>query len=91
MPMIENPGISDVEASGLGAMSYPFEIGVAMNDGGNFCALMMPAQDWTHWGDEAKRIQRAPQDILETYRKSMRAVADGLNILLAGHIVYPEG
>lgn len=91
MPMVENPYIIDVEASGFGAMSYPIEIGIAMNDGGNFCALIMPAQDWTHWDDEAEKIHRVPRDILETYGKPMREVADSLNILLAGKTVYTDG
>lgn len=90
MPMIEHLYIIDVEASDFGTMSDPIKVGITMSDSGNFCARIRPAQYWTHWDDEAEKIHRAPRDILETYGKPMREVADNLNKLLIGKTVYTD-
>jgi hypothetical protein len=85
------PLIIDVEASGLGDTSYPIEVGVALEQGRKFCTLISPAPDWTHWDAAAERVHRVPRDILETYGKPLREVADQLNDLLADRTLYTDG
>ena len=91
MKIVSEPIIIDVEASGFGHESYPIEIGVAMEDGKKFCSLLLPAEDWTHWDDEAESVHRIARDILETYGKPLPEVANELNKLLKGKTVYTDG
>jgi hypothetical protein len=91
MPSDERPLIIDVEASGFGGTSYPIEIGVALDDGHKYCSLIQPEPEWTHWDDEAQRVHRIPRDLLETYGRPGRDVAQTLNELLASRTVYSDG
>ena len=91
MPSPDTPLIIDVEASGFGGASYPIEIGVALDDGHKYCALILPEPGWTHWDAAAERIHRISRDLLETYGKPGRAVAETLNELLASRTVYTDG
>jgi hypothetical protein len=85
------PAIIDLEASGLGGGSYPIEVGIAAGDSSKYCALILPASDWTHWDKEAEKIHRIARDILETHGKPIRDVADDLNKLYAGQTLYSDG
>jgi len=91
MPSPDRPLIVDVEASGFGGTSYPIEIGVALDDGHKYCSLVHPEPDWTHWDLEAERVHRIPRDLLETYGRPAREVAQTLNELLATRTVYTDG
>ena len=91
MKTISEPIIIDVEASGFGHDSYPIEIGLAMEDGAKYCSLLSPAEDWTHWDDEAENVHRIPRDILETHGKPLMEVANELNELLRGKTIYTDG
>jgi len=91
VPALTRPIIVDVEASGFGGMSYPIEIGVAMEDDKQYCSLISPAPDWDHWDLEAEKIHRIPRDILETYGKPIKEVADRLNEMFAGKTLYTDG
>jgi hypothetical protein len=85
------PLIIDVEASGFGAMSYPIEVGVALDGRDNFCSLILPAPDWTHWDVSAEKIHHIARDILVTYGQPLKKVAGELNNLLSGKTVYSDG
>ena len=91
MPSADRPLIIDVEASGFGGTSYPIEIGVALDDGHKYCSLVLPEPEWTHWDAEAQNVHRITRDILETYGKPGRTVAETLNELLANRTVYTDG
>ena len=91
MPNAVRPLIIDVEASGFGDLSYPIEIGLALDDGHKYCTLIQPAPDWTHWEAEAQKVHRISRDLLETYGRPGRAVAVQLNELLANRTVYTDG
>ena len=91
MAQLENPLIIDVEASGFGALSYPIEIGIAMESDQKYCTLILPAPDWTHWNEAAEKVHRIPRDILETYGKPMAEVTEQLNDLLRGKTLYSDG
>lgn len=86
----ETPIIIDIEASGFGGRSYPIEIGIALDDGGKFCSLILPAPDWDYWDPAAEKVHRIARDILETYGKPAREVAIALNELLCGKTLYTD-
>jgi len=91
MRRLKNPIIVDIEASGFGASSYPIEVGVALDDGTKFCALIMPAPDWEHWDADAEKVHRVSRDILETYGRPVEEVASHLNGLLEGKTLFTDG
>ena len=91
MRRLQNPLIIDVEASGFGVMSYPIEVGVALDDDTKYSSLILPAPEWDHWDDNAEKIHRIARDILETYGKPMQVVAGNLNSLLEGKTLYTDG
>jgi hypothetical protein len=85
------PNIIDVEASGFGGMSYPIEVGVALDDGSKYCALISPASGWEHWDASAESVHRIARDILQTHGKAVREVAEELNRRFAGKTLYTDG
>lgn len=91
MTTATDPWIIDLEASGLQSAAYPIEVGVALDEGRRYCALIAPLPDWTHWDRGAEKVHRIPRDILETYGKPPEKVADDLNDLLAGKTLYTDG
>ena len=91
MRVLEKPNIVDVEASGFGGMSYPIEIGIALENDTQYCSLISPAPDWEHWDSEAEKIHRIARDILETYGKPVQEVTAHLNEMLAGKTLYTDG
>jgi hypothetical protein len=91
MRRLENPIIIDVEASGFGGMSYPIEVGVALDDDTKYCALILPAPEWDHWDSDAEKVHRIARHTLKTYGKPMRQVAADLNELLDGKTLYTDG
>ena len=91
MRALKKPIIIDVEASGLGAVSYPIEVGIALDDDTKYCSLILPAPDWEHWDNDAEKVHRITRDILQTYGKPIREVTSQLNELLEGKTVYTDG
>ncbi|HEY5906683.1 MAG TPA: hypothetical protein VIZ31_01490 [Vicinamibacteria bacterium] len=91
MPSADRPLIVDVEASGFGGASYPIEIGLALDDGHKYCLLVHPEPEWTHWDPEAEKVHRIARDILDSYGRPARDVAQTLNELLATRTVYTDG
>lgn len=91
MPAINQPFIIDIEASGFGPDSYPIEIGLALDDDKKYCTLILPAEDWTHWDEDAEKIHRISRDILETHGRPMEEVANELNDILKDKTVYTDG
>jgi hypothetical protein len=85
------PIIIDIEASGFGPDSYPIEIGLALEEGAKYCALVHPAPEWIHWDDDAEKVHRVSRDILEEYGKPMDEVANELNEILRNKTVYTDG
>ncbi len=91
MRRIEKPIIVDIEASGFGSMSYPIEVGIALEDDAKYCSLILPASDWEHWDSDAEKVHRIARDILETYGNPIQEVAAHLNRLLEGKTLYTDG
>lgn len=84
------PDIIDVEASGFGRGSYPIEVGVALATGRTACFLIRPFDDWTHWTTEAESLHHISRCILHAHGQSPFRVAELLNDLLAGRMVYTD-
>jgi hypothetical protein len=91
MRRLANPIIIDVEASGFGGMSYPIEVGVAMDDDTQYCSLILPAPEWEHWDSDAEKVHQIDRDTLEAHGKPMQEVAANLNELLEGKTLYSDG
>ncbi|MFL0809141.1 MAG: hypothetical protein K6L76_01885 [Agarilytica sp.] len=85
------PYIIDVEASGMGADSYPIEIGLALDAGQLYCSLISPPPCWTHWSGEAEKIHNISRNLIVTKGKCVRTVAAELNALLDGKFVFSDG
>ncbi len=85
------PLIVDVEASGFGSESYPIEVGLALEAGEKFCSLILPAPGWSHWDIEAEKVHGVSREVLETYGKPMKEVAQYLNEKVNGRTVYSDG
>ncbi len=80
----------DVEASGLGAGSYPIEVGIALPDGSTHCTLICPPKDWTHWDESAERLHGISRESLLLSGRSPIDVAMMLNELLGETVVYSD-
>jgi len=88
---IYSPIILDIESSGFGSHSYPIEIGVILEDKTKYCSLIKPESNWVHWSEEAEKIHHIKRDSLINNGKSPYDVANHLNKLLNGKIVYSDG
>lgn len=82
------PIVINVEASGKQPGAYPIEVGVVMEDGGSYCVLVKPEADWTHWDPEAEKCHGLQRDLLFRCGQSVTTVANQLNTLLEGRVVY---
>jgi len=91
MPAHRTPIILDIEASGFGSHSYPIEVGVAMDDGRKFCALVRPKPEWTHWDARAEAVHGVSRDTLVSHGRPPQEVAGALNELLRGRTAYSDG
>ena len=85
------PAILDIEASGFGKGSYPIEIGVAADDGKSYSWLVLPQADWTHWREEAANLHKITRDELMTSGLKPVVIAEQLNDLFEGQILYSDG
>jgi hypothetical protein len=85
------PAILDIEASGLGAHSYPIEIGVVLADGSKFCALLSPDPAWSHWDPSAEALHGITRDLLATHGRALADVAHELNEFLGPRTLYSDG
>lgn len=83
----------DIEASSLGADSYPIEVGWAsvMTEGEIRKAAMLikPAPNWTDWSHEAERVHGIPRTALHAGR-SLSYVARVLNERFAGETLFSD-
>lgn len=85
------PFIIDVEASGLGADSYPIEIGVALQPDQRYSCLITPAPSWLHWDDGAERLHGISRAKLQASGAPVAQVAQTLNDRLEGLLLFSDG
>lgn len=80
----------DVEASGFGPGSYPIEIGIAGPGAALHCFLIRPLPEWRHWDARAEALHGISRQVLQTHGRTPLEVADRLNALLRGQVVYSD-
>lgn len=85
------PAILDFEASGLGASSYPIEVGVALGDGRKFCSLIAPLPQWQHWDPRAEALHGIGRELLAARGRAPAEVATELNGLVGEATLYSDG
>ena len=89
-PAFAGPPVMDIEASGLGAGSYPIEIGIVLANGDAYCTLIAPEPDWTHWDEEAHAVHGIARSTLHQFGKAACVVAAELDRRLAGTTIYSD-
>lgn len=88
MSFLLPPPIIDIEASGFGSASYPIEVGFVLPDGTSYCALIQPAEGWSHWDESAERVHLVNRQTLQEHGRPAHEVARQLNTRLQGQTVY---
>ena len=84
------PNIIDIEASGFGKESYPIEVGYVLGNGDSFCSLILPAEDWNKWDEEAEKIHGIKQQTLLQVGHPVSEIAQTLNHQLSGETLYSD-
>lgn len=82
----------DLEASGLGAHSWPIEVGWCFVGGGVQSVLIAPADSWPRdaWNAEAAALHGISMDDLTMHGQTIGRVCHQLNEALSGVEVYSD-
>lgn len=82
----------DLEASGLGADSWPIEVGWCFPEGDPSAHLIRSAGDWkdTAWDPEAEALHGISREVLTTSGEAPKVVCTALNAALSGVKVYSD-
>jgi len=82
----------DFEASGLGARSWPIEIGWAFEDGVGESLLVSPAPDWSmdEWNPRAEKLHGISPKMLSDLGVSAESACDRAISALADCAVYSD-
>lgn len=80
----------DLEASGIHPDSYPIEVGIFGEAGLSFACLIKPADYWQHWSHDAQDLHQIDRHQLIDEGIPTSLVAQELNALFAGKILWAE-
>lgn len=82
----------DFEASGLGARSWPIEVGWAFADGAGESLLISPAPEWSmdYWDPKAERLHGITPRMLSDLGVSADAACDRIGAALGECAVYSD-
>lgn len=82
----------DVEASGLGARSWPVEVGWAFDGGAPTAMLVRPRPEWSSdaWDPKAQALHGLDRERLEREGQDAREVCLAMNEALADAEVYSD-
>lgn len=82
----------DLEASGLGADSWPIEVGWCFPVGNPSARLIRSAEDWKDaaWDPNAEALHGISRDVLAASGEAPKDVCSALNTALAGVKVYSD-
>lgn len=88
----EQVAFIDFEASGLGARSWPVEVGWAFLAGEATSFLIRPSSDWpmSDWDPEAERLHGLGKPFLDENGRDPREVATMMNEALVARKVYSD-
>lgn len=93
LPVARKLAFIDLEASGLGARSWPLEVGWALAESGEPVSLLIkPDNSWSDdaWDANAERLHGLNRMVLERDGKSARDVCNSMNAALAGADVFSD-
>ncbi|HNS85351.1 MAG TPA: hypothetical protein PKH09_00530 [Parvularculaceae bacterium] len=84
--MAERLAFIDFEASGLGARSWPIEVGWAFEDGAGESFLVSPAPEWSldDWDPRAEKLHGVSLKMLSDLGVSAETACDRVSAALAG-------
>ncbi|HNR75822.1 MAG TPA: hypothetical protein PKM48_01740 [Parvularculaceae bacterium] len=90
--MAERLAFIDFEASGLGARSWPIEVGWAFEDGAGESFLVSPAPEWSldDWDPRAEKLHGVSLKMLSDLGVSAETACDRVSAALAGCAVYSD-
>ncbi|MEK7266158.1 MAG: hypothetical protein AAB227_08675 [Pseudomonadota bacterium] len=82
----------DFEASGLGAKTWPIEVGWAFEDGAGESFLISPAPEWSMdaWDPRAERLHGISPKMLSDLGVNASVACDRLTKALGGFDVYSD-
>lgn len=82
----------DFEASGLGARTWPIEVGWAFEDGAGESLLISPAPEWSmdDWDPRAERLHGVTPKMLSDLGVNASTACDRMTKALAGCDVYSD-
>ncbi|MEM8935920.1 MAG: hypothetical protein AAGC77_05890 [Pseudomonadota bacterium] len=82
----------DLEASGLGAWSWPIEVGWCFLDGEPETHLLRPAPQWSmgSWDQNAQALHKITIEDLQQRGESLESVCKRLNAVLQNARVYSD-
>ncbi len=82
----------DLEASGLGARSWPIEVGWCRPDGAPQSFLIKPAPHWEMdaWDEKAEALHGVTPAVLDQRGDMPKAICAALNAALTGLTVYSD-
>ncbi len=82
----------DLEASGLGARSWPIEVGWSFEDGVGEALLISPAPEWSmdQWDPKAERLHGVTPRMLSDLGVGVAQACDRLSAALDGCAVYSD-
>lgn len=82
----------DLEASGLGAASWPVEVGWGGVTGAPTAILIRPDASWNNaaWDPEAEKLHGLSRDRLAREGAAISVVCEALNAALSGRAVYSD-
>lgn len=79
----------DFEASGIAPDSYPIEV-AEVNPGGEYQALIKPADYWDHWSYDAQDMHQITREQLVNEGTPVIQVAQRMNELFDGKILCSD-
>jgi hypothetical protein len=92
-PLMRKIAFIDIEASGLGAKSWPVEVGWALAEGGEAVGMLIrPDDSWSDdaWDPAAPRLHGLDRVTLESKGGTARAICNSMNAALADADVYSD-
>ena len=82
----------DLEASGLGARSWPIEVGWCKLTGEPQSFLIKPVSDWSmdQWDDDAEQLHGIKRAALDVEGEAPKLICQALNASLKDCVVYSD-
>ena len=85
------PIFLDFEATGLHKLSYPIQVAWGSTLDNVESWYIQPAKGWTFWSRDAEAMHGISRELLAEVGRPVREVAERMNAVLAGKVVYADG